>query len=232
MSFIDIREGGFLLIDKPLNWTSFDIVKKLRNVSKIKKIGHAGTLDPLASGLVIVCYGKYTKKIDSIQAQAKEYIGSFYVGKTTSSFDLETEVDKTYPTEHINTELLQQSTLLFTGEIAQIPPQHSAIKINGKRAYEHARKGEEVELKSRQITITNFEVDDTNFPTVAFLVQCSKGTYIRSLARDYGQALNSGAYLSSLRRTKIGKYDVADAISPEKIGSQEEFFSFARQFAD
>lgn len=232
MSFIDIKEGGFLLIDKPLNWTSFDVVKKLRNISRIKKIGHAGTLDPLASGLVIVCYGKYTKKIEGIQAQAKEYIGSFYIGKTTPSFDLETEVDGTFSIEHINEELLHQKTQLFTGEIDQVPPQHSAIKINGKRAYEHARRGEEVVLKSRKVTISNFEVDAANFPSVAFLVQCSKGTYIRSLARDYGLALQSGAYLSSLRRTKIGDFDVSDAISPEKIGSQEEFFSFARQFAD
>ncbi len=232
MSLIDIREGGFLLIDKPLNWTSFDVVKKLRNVSRIKKIGHAGTLDPLASGLVIVCYGKYTKKIEGIQAQIKEYIGSFHLGKTTSSFDLETEVDGEFPTEHINTALLQSAAKLFLGDIEQVPPQHSAIKINGKRAYEHARKGEEVELKSRTLNISKFEIDDTTFPTVSFLVECSKGTYIRSLARDYGLALNSGAYLSSLRRTKIGEYDVENAIGPEKIGSQEDFFSFALQFPD
>jgi tRNA pseudouridine55 synthase len=232
VSLIDIREGGFLLIDKPLNWTSFDVVKKLRNVSRIKKIGHAGTLDPLASGLVIVCYGKYTKKIEGIQAQIKEYIGSFHLGKTTSSFDLETEVDGEFPTEHINTALLQSAAKLFLGDIEQVPPQHSAIKINGKRAYEHARKGEEVELKSRTLNISKFEIDDTTFPTVSFLVECSKGTYIRSLARDYGLALNSGAYLSSLRRTKIGEYDVENAIGPEKIGSQEDFFSFALQFPD
>ncbi|MEY2924276.1 MAG: hypothetical protein RLZZ337_824 [Bacteroidota bacterium] len=229
---MDIREGGYLLIDKPLTWTSFDVVKKLRNVSKIKKIGHAGTLDPLASGLVIVCYGKYTKKIESIQAQAKEYIGSFYIGQTTPSFDLETEVDATFDTEHISNELLIKTTSQFIGEIEQVPPQHSAIKINGKRAYEHARKGEEVVLKSRTLTIDKFEVDGANFPTVSFLVECSKGTYIRSLARDYGLALNCGAYLSMLRRTKIGDFDVDNAISPEKIGSQEEFFSFARQFKD
>jgi tRNA pseudouridine55 synthase len=232
VSLIDIREGGFLLIDKPLNWTSFDVVKKLRNVSRIKKIGHAGTLDPLASGLVIVCYGKYTKKIEGIQAQIKEYIGSFHLGKTTPSFDLETEVDGEFPTEHINTALLQSAAKLFLGDIEQVPPQHSAIKINGKRAYEHARKGEEVELKSRTLNISKFEIDDTTFPTVSFLVECSKGTYIRSLARDYGLALNSGAYLSSLRRTKIGEYDVENAIGPEKIGSQEDFFSFALQFPD
>ncbi len=232
MSLLDIKEGGFLLIDKPLNWTSFDVVKKLRNVSRIKKIGHAGTLDPLASGLVIVCYGKYTKKIEGIQAQIKEYIGSFHLGKTTPSFDLETEVDGEFPTEHINTALLQSATKLFLGDIEQVPPQHSAIKINGKRAYEHARKGEEVELKSRTLNISKFEIDDTTFPTVSFLVECSKGTYIRSLARDYGLALNSGAYLSSLRRTKIGEYDVENAIGPEKIGSQEDFFSFALQFPD
>lgn len=231
MSFLDIKEGGFLLIDKPLNWTSFDVVKKLRNVSKIKKIGHAGTLDPLASGLVIVCYGKYTKKIEGIQAQIKEYIGSFHIGKTTPSFDLETEVDVEYSIENINSDMLENATKFFLGDIQQVPPQHSAIKINGKRAYEHARKGEEVELKSRTINISKFEIDDAMFPTVSFLVECSKGTYIRSLARDYGLALNSGAYLSSLRRTKIGDFDVENAISPEKIGSQEEFFSFAQQFS-
>jgi len=231
VSFLDIKEGGFLLIDKPLNWTSFDVVKKLRNVSKIKKIGHAGTLDPLASGLVIVCYGKYTKKIEGIQAQIKEYIGSFHIGKTTPSFDLETEVDVEYSIENINSDMLENATKFFLGDIQQVPPQHSAIKINGKRAYEHARKGEEVELKSRTINISKFEIDDAMFPTVSFLVECSKGTYIRSLARDYGLALNSGAYLSSLRRTKIGDFDVENAISPEKIGSQEEFFSFAQQFS-
>jgi tRNA pseudouridine55 synthase len=229
VSEIDITEGGFLLIDKPLEWTSFDVVKKLRNISKIKKIGHAGTLDPLATGLLIVCYGKYTKKIEYLQAKEKEYIGSFEIGKTTPSFDLETAIDGVYTTEHITPDLVLQTVKQFTGEITQIPPQHSAVKIKGKRAYEHARAGKEVQLRSRIVTVSSFDVDTSKFPTLKFNINCSKGTYIRSLARDLGKALNSGAYMSSLRRTKIGEYDVIDAVEMKDLKTQEDFFKVARQ---
>ena len=230
MSDISIQEGGFLLIDKPREWTSFDVVKKLRNICRIKKIGHAGTLDPLATGLLIVCYGKYTKKIEGIQAQTKVYDGTFELGKTTPSFDLETEVDGEYPTEHINPELIEKTLDSFRGTIDQVPPQHSAVKIKGKRAYEHARKGKEVVLKVRQVDVLEYTVDTLKLPTLDFHIVCSKGTYIRSLARDLGKALDSGAYMSSLRRTKIGDYDVTDAVQMTDITSAEDFFKFAKQF--
>lgn len=226
-----IEEGGFILIDKPKTWTSFDVVKKLRNISRIKKIGHAGTLDPLATGLLIVCYGKYTKKIEGIQAQKKVYTGTFMLGKTTPSFDLETEVDQTFPTEHITPEFLTEKIELFKGDIKQVPPQHSAVKVNGKRAYEHARKGEEVVLKIRDAHISKYEIDATHFPVIGFEIHCSKGTYIRSLARDLGVALASGAYMSSLVRTSIGDYQVADAAAMEDIKEVEDFFRFAQQFS-
>ncbi len=230
MSDISIQEGGFLLIDKPREWTSFDVVKKLRNICRIKKIGHAGTLDPLATGLLIVCYGKYTKKIEGIQAQTKVYDGTFELGKTTPSFDLETEVDGEYPTEHINPELIEKTLDSFRGTIDQVPPQHSAVKIKGKRAYEHARKGKEVVLKVRQVDVLEYTVDTLKLPTLDFHIVCSKGTYIRSLASDLGKALDSGAYMSSLRRTKIGDYNVADAAQMKDITSAEDFFKFAKQF--
>ncbi len=230
MSDISIQEGGFLLIDKPREWTSFDVVKKLRNICRIKKIGHAGTLDPLATGLLIVCYGKYTKKIEGIQAQTKVYDGTFELGKTTPSFDLETEVDGEYPTEHINPELIEKTLDSFRGTIDQVPPQHSAVKIKGKRAYEHARKGKEVVLKVRQVDVLEYTVDTSKLPTLDFHIVCSKGTYIRSLASDLGKALDSGAYMSSLRRTKIGDYNVADAAQMKDITSAEDFFKFAKQF--
>jgi len=230
VSDISIQEGGFLLIDKPREWTSFDVVKKLRNICRIKKIGHAGTLDPLATGLLIVCYGKYTKKIEGIQAQTKVYDGTFELGKTTPSFDLETEVDGEYPTEHINPELIEKTLDSFRGTIDQVPPQHSAVKIKGKRAYEHARKGKEVVLKVRQVDVLEYTVDTLKLPTLDFHIVCSKGTYIRSLASDLGKALDSGAYMSSLRRTKIGDYNVADAAQMKDITSAEDFFKFAKQF--
>ncbi len=232
MSGISIEEGGFLLIDKPLTWTSFDVVKKLRNVSRIKKIGHAGTLDPLATGLLIVCYGRYTKKIESIQAQAKEYTGSFHIGKTTESYDLEKEVNATFPTEHITSQLLITATEHFIGEITQTPPIHSAVKINGKRAYELARAGKEVKLKSRVVNVSNFEINSETFPEIKFKINCSKGTYIRSLARDFGEHLQSGAYLSSLRRTLIGNFDVNDAVEIKALASREDFLKHAHQFKD
>lgn len=229
MEEITIQEGGFLLIDKPIRWTSFDVVKKLRNISRIKKIGHAGTLDPLATGLLIICYGKYTKKIESMQAQEKVYEGSFELGKTTPSFDLETAVDNEYPFDHITPQFLEEKLELFRGSIKQVPPQFSAVKVNGKRAYEHARKGKKIELKVRDTHIFKFEVDQSLFPSLKFRIQCSKGTYIRSLARDLGYALDSGAYMSSLTRTSIGNYLLGDAIQISDIKDSEDFFKFARQ---
>jgi len=218
----DFLEGQILLIDKPLTWSSFQAVNKLKYILKRKydlpkkfKIGHAGTLDPLATGLLIICTGKFTKKITEIQAQAKEYTGTITVGATTPSYDLETEVDATFPTEHISEALILETTKQFLGEIAQKPPVFSAIKKDGKRLYEHARAGEEVEIASRKTTIHEFEITRIALPEIDFRVKCSKGTYIRSLAFDFGIALNSGAYLSALRRTKIGDYDVINGVSPE-----------------
>ncbi len=200
-----------LLIDKPLTWTSFDVVNKVRYAGKFKKVGHAGTLDPLATGLLILCTGKKTKEIDQYQAQAKEYTGKLVLGKTTPSFDLETEVDATYPTDHINERTLKEVAASFIGQIDQIPPVFSAIKVNGKRAYESARAGKEIELKARSIQIEYFSIDDSNFPEISFVLGCSKGTYVRSLVRDFGLKLGSGAYMSELRRTKIGDFDVKNA---------------------
>lgn len=218
----DFLEGQILLIDKPLTWSSFQAVNKLKYILKRKydlpkkfKIGHAGTLDPLATGLLIICTGKFTKKITEIQAQAKEYSGTITVGATTPSYDLETEVDATFPTEHISEALILETTKQFLGEIDQKPPVFSAIKKDGKRLYEHARAGEEVEIASRKTTIHEFEITRIALPEIDFRVKCSKGTYIRSLAFDFGIALNSGAYLSALRRTKIGDYDVINGVSPE-----------------
>ncbi len=220
----DFTEGKVLLIDKPLTWSSFQAVNKLKyvlkrkfNLSKRFKIGHAGTLDPLATGLLIICTGKFTKKINEIQAQEKEYTGTILLGATTPSYDLETEVDQTFPTEHITEALLQETLQQFTGEILQKPPVFSAIKKDGKRLYEHARAGEEVEIEARKTTIYEFELTRIALPEVDFRVKCSKGTYIRSLAHDFGKALLSGGYLTALRRTKIGAYDVADAISPNEF---------------
>jgi tRNA pseudouridine55 synthase len=219
-----ILEGQILLIDKPLTWSSFQAVNKLKYILKRKydlpkkfKIGHAGTLDPLATGLLIVCTGKFTKKITEIQGQAKEYTGTFTVGATTPSYDLETEINETFPTEHITEALIRETTKQFVGEIDQKPPVFSAIKKDGIRLYEHARAGEEVEILSRKITIHEFEITRIVLPEVDFKVKCSKGTYIRSLAYDFGMALNSGGYLSALRRTKIGDYSVENGISPEKF---------------
>ncbi len=202
-----------LLIDKPLTWTSFDVVNKIRYAGKFKKVGHAGTLDPLATGLLILCTGKKTKEIDIYQGQKKEYTGKIILGKSTPSFDLETEVDKEFPIDHINSEMIETARKSFIGLIQQTPPVFSAIKVNGKRAYTAARAGVEIELKSREIEILEFDINTKNFPEIGFRVVCSKGTYIRSLARDFGLALNSGAYLSSLRRTKIGDFSVENAYS-------------------
>lgn len=229
MGDLTIEEGGFLLIDKPDRWTSFDVVKKLRNISRIKKIGHAGTLDPLATGLLIICYGKYTKKIESMQAQEKGYKGTFELGKTTPSFDLETAIDNEYPYDHITPAFLEEKLEQFRGKIKQVPPQYSAVKVNGKRAYEHARKGKKIELKIRDAYISKFDVDHSSFPKLHFEINCSKGTYIRSLARDLGYALDSGAYMSSLVRTSIGDYPLSDAVQISDIRDTEDFFKFARQ---
>ena len=224
MTAEDFLEGQILLIDKPLTWSSFQAVNKLKYILKRKydlpkkfKIGHAGTLDPLATGLLIVCTGKFTKRITEIQAQAKEYTGTITVGATTPSYDLETEVDATFPSEHITSELIQETVKQFVGEIDQKPPVFSAIKKDGKRLYEHARAGEEVEISSRKTTIYEFEITKFDMPKIEFRVVCSKGTYIRSLAFDFGKALNSGAHLSALRRTKIGDFSVENGISPEEF---------------
>ena len=216
-------DGAVVLIDKPYGWTSFDVVKKLRNVLKYKKIGHAGTLDPLATGLLILCFGRFTKRIEEIQSQTKEYIAEIKLGASTPSFDLETEVDANYPTEHITPELLQSTLKQFEGEISQYPPKFSAVKIDGKRAYEYARSGEEVELKSRDVHIYKFEILSYENNIVKALIQCSKGTYIRSLARDLGVALDSGAHLHSLRRTKIGNFSVEEAKDPSFYKTEEDF---------
>ena len=219
----EFLSGQVLLIDKPLSWTSFQVVNKLRwairqafNIKKIK-VGHAGTLDPLATGLLVICTGKMTKQIDMFQAQIKEYTGTIVFGNTTPSYDLETEINKTFSTKHITEELIYKTTKQFVGEIAQFPPIFSAIKKDGKRLYEFARAGETVELKSRNITINTFEITKIALPEIEFRVVCSKGTYIRSLAHDFGKALNSGGHLSVLRRTKIGDFDVSNALSIEKF---------------
>ena len=217
MTAEDFKNGQVLLIDKPLEWTSFQVVNKLRwaikkqyHIKKIK-VGHAGTLDPLATGLLIICTGKFTKRIEEFQAQTKEYTGTFTVGTTTPSYDLETEIDNHFSTEHLTQQSIKEATLQFIGEIDQKPPVFSAIKKDGKRLYEHARAGEKVEIKPRKVTISTFEITAINLPKIEFKVVCSKGTYIRSLAHDFGIALESGAHLSCLRRTKIGNFSVDNA---------------------
>lgn len=217
----DYLSGQVLLIDKPLHWTSFQVVNKLRweirRAFKLKKIkvGHAGTLDPLATGLLVICTGKMTKQIDAFQAQTKEYTGTITLGSTTPSFDLETEIEQTFPTDHITENLIHEATNRFIGDIEQLPPIFSAVKKDGKRLYEFARAGEAVEIKSRTVHISAFEITKINDLQVEFRVVCSKGTYIRSLANDFGKALNSGAHLSALRRTQIGDFKVEDATSIE-----------------
>ena len=223
----EYQEGQILLVDKPLKWSSFQAVNKLKytlinkiGLPKKFKIGHAGTLDPLATGLLIICTGKFTKRITEIQAQAKEYTGTITVGATTPSYDLETEINATFPTEHITEALISETTKQFIGEIDQKPPVFSAIKKDGKRLYEHARAGEEIEIEFRKTTIHEFEITRIELPQIDFRVSCSKGTYIRSLAYDFGMALQSGGHLSALRRTKIGDYSVEDGISPEDFEKQ------------
>lgn len=220
---LDFIAGEVLLFDKELDWTSFDVVNRVRymlcrklGVKKLK-VGHAGTLDPKATGLVILCTGKSTKKIESIQSEEKEYIATIKLGATTPSYDLESEENETFPTEHITQELIEEKLKDFIGEIDQVPPVFSAIKVNGKRAFNYAREGQELELKSRKITIYNIEILKFELPELVIRVECGKGTYIRSLANDIGKSLNSGAYLIGLRRTKIGNNNIEKAWSVEKF---------------
>ncbi len=220
----EVLNGQVILIDKPLTWSSFQAVNKLKYILKRRfdlpkkfKIGHAGTLDPLASGLLIICTGKFTKKITEIQAQPKEYTGTFFIGATTPSYDLETEIDQTYPITHIDDALIHKTVARFIGEIDQKPPVFSAIKKDGVRLYEHARAGIEVEIASRKTTIYEFEITRIALPEIDFRVVCSKGTYIRSLAYDFGKTMESGSHLTVLRRTKIGDYNVDNALTPENF---------------
>lgn len=210
----NFAEGEVLLLDKPYNWTSFDVVNKLRGGLKIKKIGHAGTLDPLATGLLIICTGKMTKQIDSYQAWEKEYTGTIVLGKTTPSYDLETPFDSEAPFEHITEEQILAAAAAQTGKFEQMPPAHSAIKVGGTRAYKKARAGKEIKLEPRAVEVYAFEIMGFALPEVYVRIVCSKGTYIRSMAHDFGQMLGTGAYLTNLRRTRIGDRHVADAIDP------------------
>ncbi|MFV8281029.1 tRNA pseudouridine(55) synthase TruB [Christiangramia marina] len=219
----EFKAGQVLLFDKPLNWTSFQLVNKVRwlirrscNIKKIK-VGHAGTLDPLATGLLIICTGKFTKTIPDLQGQIKEYTGTISLGATTPSFDLETEFDATFETSHITEAKLLETCKKFIGKIEQTPPVFSALKKDGKRLYEYAREGEHVEVKKREIEINAFDIDSGKFPDIDFRVVCSKGTYIRSLAHEFGMALDSGAHLSALRRTGIGEYSVENAMDIESF---------------
>jgi tRNA pseudouridine55 synthase len=223
LSQVDFLAGATLLIDKPLTWTSFDVVNKVRyslkkylDIKKIK-VGHAGTLDPLADGLLILCTGKHTKTIESLQGKNKTYEGKMIIGATTPSYDRETEVDKEYPTEHIDANMLEEKRQEFIGQIDQFPPIFSAIKKNGKALYKYARKGQEVEINSRPVTIHSFDLMSKELPELEFSVECSKGTYIRSLAFDYGKALGSGGYLSALTRTKIEEFELKDAWNLEQF---------------
>ena len=213
-------EGDLLLIDKPYLCTSFDVVGKVRKLANRAaghrvKVGHAGTLDPLATGLLLICVGKMTKRVDELQGQEKTYTGTFMMGATTPSYDLEKPIDATYPYEHITKEMAEEAARSFTGDIQQIPPIFSAVKHQGERSYELARRGEEAQRTANNITIYEFEITRFELPEIDFRIRCSKGTYIRALARDFGQALNSGAHLSALRRTRIGSLCVEDAIQPE-----------------
>lgn len=227
MSFLEkYNNGQTILVDKDLDWTSFDVVKKLKNIIKCKKVGHAGTLDPLASGLLIICTGKNTKKINDIQNQDKVYSGEFILGKTTPSHDLETEFNSEVDIKNITLEETEKISKSFIGEQLQRPPKFSAVKVNGKRAYEYAREKEEVKIKEKKINIYTFKITEYNLPNISFEISCTKGTYIRSIARDFGKKLGCGAVLSKLRRTKIGNYNVenaakiniiADKLKKEKI---------------
>ena len=211
------EEGRVLLINKPLEWTSFDVVRKIRNAVKIKKVGHAGSLDPLATGLLIVCTGKFTKKINEYMAKEKEYTGTFTLGAVTPTYDLESEPENFHSIEGITEEMIYATAKKFTGKISQVPPIHSAIKQKGKAVYLLARKGIDVVMEPREITIHNFEITNVSFPEISFKVVCTTGTYIRSLANDFGKALGCGAYLSSLCRTRIGEFRIDNALSIEEF---------------
>ena len=216
----DFLNGQVLLIDKPLGWSSFQAVNKLKWAIRKKfslkkfKIGHAGTLDPLATGLLVICTGKFTKKITEYQGQEKEYTGVFTLGATTPSYDLETEINETFSTDHITPNLIQKTTAQFIGEIEQVPPVFSALKKDGKRLYEFAREGKAVDIPKRKVSVSAFEITKVDNLNIHFRIACSKGTYIRSIANDFGEALNSGAHLTSLRRTKIGDFNVDIAEDP------------------
>ena len=213
----DFQKGALLLIDKPLTWTSFDVVNKIRYKLKHKlkvkkiKVGHAGTLDPLATGLLIICTGKFTKRLQDLQGLTKDYTGTIKLGATTASYDAEHEEDEQFPTKHITPALIEEKRQTFLGEISQLPPMFSAIKVNGQPLYKKARKGQKVEIQPRKIIIEKFDLTNVEMPHLDFYVKCSKGTYIRSLAYDFGKACESGGYLTGLRRTKIGDYSVDDA---------------------
>ena len=215
----DFLEGQVLLFNKPLGWSSFDVVKKARNIIKSAKnirkikVGHAGTLDPLADGLLIVCSGRFTKRIDEIQGQIKVYTGEITLGGTTPSYDKETEIDEVFETSHITEELIHSTCKEFEGKIMQKPPIYSALKREGKRLYQHAREGTKVKIESREVEVESFKITSIQMPTITFEVICNKGTYIRSLAYDYGKSMNSGAHLSKLKREKIGNFSLEDAIS-------------------
>jgi len=208
-------QGQVLLIDKPLQWTSFDVVRRIRHLIRVKKVGHAGTLDPLATGLLIICTGKFTKKINEYMAREKEYTGTFTLGATTPTYDLESKPENFKSLDNISEGKIKSATKSFLGEIMQVPPAHSAIKVEGKRVYELARKGKEVKLEPRKLFVREFEITAIELPVVHFRVVCSTGTYIRSLANDFGEALMCGAYLRSLRRTRIGEFKIEDAFSME-----------------
>src|ERR1044071_2131646 len=214
---INFEEGQVLLINKPLHWTSFDAVRKIRNLIKIKKVGHAGTLDPLATGLLIVCTGKFTKRINEFMAQEKGYSGTFTLGATTPTYDLESEPENFVPIENIDGDKINATARKFTGDIFQIPPMFSAIKVEGKRMYDLARQGKELKLEPRKLFIKEFEIVQIELPILHFRVICSTGTYIRSLANDFGESLGCGAYLSRLCRTRIGEFELGDAVSMEEF---------------
>ena len=221
MSFLDkYNNGQTLLVDKDLDWTSFDVVKKLKNIIKCKKVGHAGTLDPLATGLLIICTGKNTKKINDIQNQDKVYTGEFILGKSTPSHDLETEFNSQKDIKNITSDRIEEVSKRFVGEQLQRPPKFSAVKVNGKRAYEYARDNEEVKIKEKNINIYEFKITEYNLPNISFKISCTKGTYIRSIARDFGEKLGCGAVLSKLRRTEIGNYNVEDAFKVNNLADK------------
>tara|TARA_B100000131_G_scaffold82427_2_gene79426 strand:- start:1050 stop:1745 length:696 start_codon:yes stop_codon:yes gene_type:complete len=221
MSFLDkYNNGQTLLIDKDLDWTSFDVVKKIKNIIKCKKVGHAGTLDPLATGLLIICTGKNTKKINDIQNQDKVYTGEFILGKSTPSHDLETEFNSQKDIKNITSDRIEEVSKRFVGEQLQRPPKFSAVKVNGKRAYEYARDNEEVKIKEKNINIYEFKITEFNLPNISFKISCTKGTYIRSIARDFGEKLGCGAVLSKLRRTEIGNYNVEDAFKVNDLADK------------